>query len=147
MEKVKVEEKESKANNKSVRTIYEKAEKTSPVEELRELIEPPSTEDIKKDEGAIEKPNLPTSVPLNRLHGYQAELAALKIEEAENRVKHAQSDLKQAQKDYREAKISAQEAADQILAEMNVHPACIINVDNKQVLPPKGQNFVMGRNE
>ncbi len=84
-------------------------------------------------------------IPLNRLHSVEVELVALKIMNSENRIQQAQKDLVQAQKDNREAKASSQKAADQILREMSLDAQCVINVDNKVVLPPQGQEFVRMR--
>jgi len=86
-------------------------------------------------------------IPLNRLHSVEVELVALKIVNSENRIQQAQKDLVQAQKDNREAKAASQAAADQILREMKLDAQSVINVDNKVVLPPQGQEFVRMRAE
>lgn len=148
--------KDEEAQVEKVHALYEESPDTASVPESGE----PEAPEEKKAPMPPGDPKLDTAFPaqrfvsLNQLHGLMVELVGLKIEESENRVRQsqreidqAQKDLKQAQRDNREAKASAQEAADRILREMNLHPTCVINVENKMILPPQGQDFIKGRDE
>lgn len=155
---------EEKTDN--VRSIYEEEpEEGSKIPESDES-EEPEAQDAEGDSDeepepektppkkAAPSPQPQRFVPLNKFHGLMVELVGLKIEESDNRIRQAQREIEQAQKDLkvaqrdsRAAKAEAQEVADQILREMNLNSACVINVENKIVLPPQGRDFVLLRDE
>jgi len=145
---------ENDKDNDNVRNIYEKPEEGSQVPESEDPEDGAEevSEDVPKEDAPKRDPQ--RFIQLNRLHAAEAQLAGLKVQEAENRIRQAnreleqaQKDLKQAQKDHREAQMEGQQAADRILKEMALSSQNVINVDNKVVVPPKGQEFVVFLND